>query len=344
MTLVYNELEQYVEHELYEQLPNERAKEIFSAYVEARPRVHKEIERIAKTEPNLTDHGPRHIDDVMRRILTVISTDNTQHGFTCHDLYILLMATLFHDVGNLFGRKKHSENIGQVFDFARGKSSALRREKSLVMSAARAHTGTSSIGDEDTLSELDEYAHFHDCAIQLRSIAAVLRLSDELAEGPQRTTEFYRAKVGYDPDSCIYHEYANCTSILADRNNMRICLTYDIDLDDYLDAQREIDKPKLIALLDYIKTRIAKLDQERRYTRYYCSVIEPFKRTEVTIAFSFDGNVLPDPIGFSLDDLVVPGQSGQGTEVLVDERFGNSNCVTNGLCEIISSFEAADDD
>lgn len=337
MTLIYNEFELYVERELHSQLSKERATETFAAYVEARPKVHQEIERIAKTEPDLTDHGPRHIDDVMKRVLALISIDSRDHGLACHDLYILIMATLFHDVGNLFGRKKHNEQIGQVFDFARGKSAAVRREKSLVLLAARAHTGLSSSGDENTLIELDENAHFHDGSVQLRSIAAILRLADELAEGPHRTTEFYRKKVGYSDTSGIFHEYANCTSTLADRKNKRICLSYDIDLDDYVHVNRELDKQKLISLLDYIKLRITKLDQERRYTRYYCNVIEPFNRTEVTIGFSFDGNVLPNPISFSLDDLVIPGHSGHGTEVLVEKRFGQSRLVADYLDTTINS-------
>lgn len=333
MTWTPNDLETYVESELVNDYPEERAKEIIAGYRDARPKVLLEIERIAQTEPNLTDHGPRHIQDVMNRVLSVISMNRDEHGLNARDLYVLLMAILFHDVGNLYGRSRHNERIGRMFDYARGTDAKVRREKALVRKAAQAHSGKSSAGDENTLIELDDREHSPDGVIQLLSIAAVLRFADELAEGPQRTTEFYRTEIGYEEKSDIYHQYARCTSVLADRANGRVCLSYDIYLDDYLLASGELDKKKLIKLFEFIKHRIGKLDQERRYTRYYCKIIEPFKSTEVKIDFSYRGERLAYDIFFVLDDLVIPGQSGQGSEIVVNERFGETTLIADRLVD-----------
>ncbi|TWT67043.1 hypothetical protein Pla123a_44730 [Posidoniimonas polymericola] len=243
MTWTTTEFENYVEQELVDSFPAEEARQLYSGYVDARPKVLQEIERIAQTEPNLTDHGPRHIADVMRKVFSIIGSDKSDHGLEARDLYILLQSILFHDVGNLHGRRRHNEQIGNMFISARGNGDELRRERDLVVRTARAHSGKSSAGNENTLIELDDQAHSPFGPIKQRSIAAILRLGDELAEGPQRTTRYYREFIGYTEDAQIFHEYSRCTSTMADRAAGRICLTYDIDIEDFL-TDEEFDKAR----------------------------------------------------------------------------------------------------
>jgi hypothetical protein len=277
----------------------------------------------------------------MNRVLAVISTERNQHGLSAADLYILLLAILFHDVGNLFGRDKHNERIGEVFDFARGVHASVRREKLLIVKAARAHTGRSATGDKDTLTELDDREHFNGGVIKLQSIAAILRLADELAEGPQRTTEYFRTAVGYADGSNIFHQYASCTHVAADRGNGRICLTYEIDLNEFrLDGIR-IDRERLLELLSFVRHRICKLDQERRYTRFYCDSLAAFKKTEVRLNFWHNGSLVPMEFYFDLDDLVVPGANDLTGEDLVLRKFGSSESVADKLSEVLATMESS---
>ena len=67
--------------------------------------------------------------------------------------------------------------------------------------------------------------------VRLRELAAVLRFADELAEGPQRTSEFMQEEGLYDSESQQFHDYANITNILIERQNSRIVITYEIDID-----------------------------------------------------------------------------------------------------------------
>lgn len=339
MSWVSTELENYVETELTKDFGTEKGNELFSAYRTARPKVLREIERIATTEPNLTDHGPRHIQDVMNRAFSIISSDRSSHGLEAGDLYILLQSILFHDVGNLHGRKRHNENVGRMFDATRGTGDELRREKNLVISTARAHSGLSSAGDKNTLIELDDNAHSPFGPIKLQSIAAVLRLADELAEGEQRTTKYFREMIGVDNDSNIFHDYARCTSTMADRSNGRICLTYDIYVDDYFSGPPAVNESKLVELFGFMLHRIEKLDEERRYTRYYSTVLAPFNRTQVQVNFSVFGEPLAYGIAFALDDLVVPGQNGDSTKEIVQARFGLVKDVVDSLQEALNAQE-----
>ena len=344
MTWTTTEFENYVERELEDSFGPEKARQLYSGYVDARPKVLLEIERIAKTEPNLTDHGPRHIADVMRQVFSIIGSDKSDHALEARDLYILLQSILFHDVGNLHGRNRHNERVGNMFINARGNGDDLRRERDLVVRTARAHSGKSSAGDKNTLIELDDHAHSPFGPIKQRSIAAILRLGDELAEGPQRTTRYYRENVGYDEKSKIFHEYSRCTSIMADRASGRICLTYDIDVEDFLTGTGAIDRPRLEELICFVRYRIAKLDQERRYTKFYCRVIEPFNRTEVTANFAFRGERLPYRIEFSLDDLVVPDDNLDGETSVTRARFGEVDAVLSSVEEALKTVKDHHDD
>jgi hypothetical protein len=197
--------------------------------------------------------------------------------------------------------------IGKVYDWARGTDSKVRHEKTLVLQAARAHTGITSNGGRDTLAEVAEADHFDGKPIRLRTIAGILRLADELAEGPQRTTDFYRIHCGYEEGAVQFHEYAACTHVSADRASERIRLTYELQLNDF-DLPADTGRLKdLAGFIDFITHRISKLDDERRYTRFYCPLLDVFKQTDVAINFAHGSAPLGYGVSFRLDDLVVPG-------------------------------------
>jgi metal-dependent HD superfamily phosphatase/phosphodiesterase len=81
---------------------------------------------IRTSEPNLTDHGPDHIENVLNNAYKLIEP-TINHLLSCDvtidkpifshlDLYFLCQAILFHDVGNLFGRNKHNQTAYKVIN------------------------------------------------------------------------------------------------------------------------------------------------------------------------------------------------------------------------------------
>lgn len=332
------ELEGYVETQLRSKFGPNKGDAYFTDYASARSKVLNEIKQIQGVESGLSDHGPDHIADVMKQVFAIISDDDQVHQLSPLDLYILLLAVLFHDVGNLFGRINHNQKIAEVYDFARGTQSNIRREKALVLRAARAHTGQSKGGDSNTLIELNDKENLDGAIIKLQSIAAILRFADELAEGPQRTTEFFRMNIGYGK-SQLWHQYASCTNVAVDRGNARVCLTYEIELSEYRDANGKINRDSLIELLACIRHRIGKLDQERRYTRYYCELLSVFKKTEIRLNFWSNGLPVPLEFGFELDDLVIPGASNDPSTEFAARKFGTTEALADKLDESLTAME-----
>src|SRR5205823_8617134 len=126
-----------------------------------------------------------------------------------------------------------------------------------------------------------------------------------LAEGPQRTSEFMRSKGLYTQDSRIYHDYASITHVRIDRGNERIVLAYEIEI-----ADDDSWQDKLRHLLGFVYRRVSKLDQERRYARFYSDLLSSFKSTWVTLNFHCKGQLLElNQPPLRIDDKVVPGDA-----------------------------------
>lgn len=305
---IETEFERHMFERLVAELGNERAISMRSQFVVARDKVLHEIKNIQGVEPQLSDHGPEHISNVLENVMSLISSDHAIHGLTARELYILGLVVLFHDVGNLFGRVDHHHRIGEVYDWARGVDSVTRREKTLILRAASAHTGVTRSGSKNTLAEVDLSDHFDGKPIALRTIASILRLADELAEGPQRTTEFFRTIIGYEPTSQKFHQYAACTHVSVDRASGRLRLTYEFQLNDFELPAKPSRIDDLTGFLEFVLHRVSKLDDERRYTRFYCPLLDAFRQTDVAMNFYSGARPLEFGLNFQLDDLVVPGQ------------------------------------
>jgi hypothetical protein len=281
-----------------------RAQEIFSDYVQARKYVYTQIADEIKTrEPNFPDHGPRHIDNVLENIDNLLG--NTE--ISAANIYILCISAVFHDVGNLYGRQEHNKKIDEIYSCAKGNPNNIdRQEQKAIHLIAGAHTGQGRDGSIDSLKDLPEDFSLFKKQIFPQKNAAVLRLADELAEGPQRTSLFMQTHGGYAPDSLIYHHYAKVVQIQIDRNLGRISAHYNINL--VFNHSVKIDTGEdFVEFRDFIFKRFNKLDQERKYCKHYCDWLNPFKKSVATLDF-FDGNHLinHDLPPIELTDLVLP--------------------------------------
>ena len=299
-----------------------RARALVGAYDQTLDYLNENVyEEVRAAEPHLTDHGPRHVANVHRNVVALLSDDGeTLPDISAVELYCLAMATLFHDVGNVRGRENHHRNIGGIFDAARGRSGhGIRREKALVLRACGAHTGLAADGTRDTLKDVPVIEQFESQRVRLRQIAAVLRFADELAEGPHRTSSYRLDQNDYPSESRVYQEYALITQVLIDRGNRRILLTYDIPVDAGEDGLEE-RQASLTALLSHVLRRIVKLDQERRYAVHYTSMLAPFIATEASFTFHCGEEILDYELPeIRLDDLTIPGATTPAIEESLSE-------------------------
>ena len=310
---------------ILEDFEENKGEELISAYEQVRLKLQQEVyPEIRGSEPSLTDHGIGHVLNVQQNVIDLLSDDGIITDISGIEMYCLGMFILFHDTGIIYGRKNHHKKVAKVFDRIRGKNASLRHEKKLVVRATGAHTGKAQDGSCDTLKEVAEVDHLAGRRVHLRALAAILRFADELAEGPQRTSEFMLAEGLYESESQEFHDYASSTNILIDRQNSRIRITYNIDID--------VNRPnRLRDFLSFIFTRIQKLNQERQYTRYYSEFLEPFKLIEVTFDFHCGSDILETELSpLQLTDIVVPGD--QIKEIsAIDPAYSIDKLVANLL-------------
>lgn len=321
-------IENFTEERLKEELDDAQAKGRFAHYATARENLLVDLlSEIKAMQPDLTDHSALHIKDVLDNAFELLGPDIEK--LNSMELYCLIMAIIFHDVGNFFDREKHRKLISQIYDRARpskgGNDEA--EEKAIILSICEAHCGKHADGSNiNTLEEVIDHGKLERTMIRPNILAPILRLADELAEGEQRTSYFMIKQDGYAEESMIYHKYANSTKVDIDRGAGRICLTYNIKLN----LTGNSSDPGIISLeelgdfLPFIYGRATKLNQERQYAKHYCELLDPFKRTTVTINFSYyeesdfggyHNEILAinlEPIEMS--DLVVPGDSAKPFE------------------------------
>lgn len=297
---------------LDQELDDTAARDFYSAYERAKLDLRKEVlKEIGKVEPNLTDHGPDHVENVLENALRLVPSE-TEQQLSAVEMYFLGMIILFHDAGNILGRDGHRSKVAPVFAKVRGGKPSLLHERTLVIRATQAHSGTGRDGTRDTLKDLALVDHLAGKPIRLLELAAILRFADELAEGPQRTSAFMQSEGLYDDNSMPYHEYASRTHILIDRPRERIVASYEIDVPSTgTSASR---KQALSRMLRFVYKRILKMNQERQYARFYSNLLSPFKATEVSFNFHCGIELLQlDLAPLRLTDIVVPGD--RGTDV-----------------------------
>src|SRR5438132_14415758 len=90
---------------LERQLDAHRAGELFSIYQTTRNKlINNVLNEIKATEPSLSDHGPKHIANVLDNAYYLLADASILRCLDGIELYCLGMMVVFHDVGNLYGR------------------------------------------------------------------------------------------------------------------------------------------------------------------------------------------------------------------------------------------------
>ena len=275
-----------------------------SRYVQARTvLLHDVYEEIRGREPNLTDHGPRHIQHVLENVFKLLEHDLDY--FRPIEHYVLGLGVLFHDVGNLHGREDHNKRIAQFYDHVRG-GGEFAHEKSVVVQISRAHSGEARNGSLNTLVDVPAKSQLDGEPVRAREVAAIVRFADELAEGPQRTSSYMRSHAGYAPDSVPHHEYSSATSIAIDKGDKRIAVSYQFNV--VTKNGIEDDLSKLKKFLKFAYDRLGKMNLERRYARFHCPrPLDSFQNISVRLEVQIDGEYVDDPpLRANISDEVSP--------------------------------------
>lgn len=337
MSWVDTSFEKAMKRHFIDSLGESKGEHLYGEYTSVRNAMEGDnfFKEIKGQEPDLSDHSEQHIQDVFERAYKVIGEEEFLK-FTPKDVYCLALMILFHDVGNIFGRKGHNaiEKIAEIYNKYRTNVQNYRDEKRVITLGASSHCGESKKGSRDTLKDVKDSSIKGD-KIKLIELSAILRFSDELAEGKQRTCSLLLEKGLIDKESEVYHRYAQVTDIEIDRNLERVSITYDINIPSDFNEKAQEEFRELM-LFSY--HRAVKLDIERRYTKYYSDVLKQFKYVTVRYNFSVDeipmqlelsGITFEDRYPIPGDGIVETKEEAEKYFINKDEAYDISSLISN---------------
>jgi len=333
-----------LEKELEKRLKEESKRALLANYENARNFLFNKIYPEIKSKlPDYTYHDGSHVINVLDNVYILL--DKHLEETTTEVLYFLCLSTLFHDVGLIYGRENHQKNITDIYTSIRGSENLLEfaNERIIVTKTVEAHTGHAPDNSNDTINYLGESMGYNEM-INTKEIAAIIKFADELAEGGQRTSDFFIKRDMYNKNSKVYHIYSQVyRSVIAPKNN-RVEITYNIILN--LNSSNELIIDQDIGLetfLELIYKRLIKIDDERKYCRYYCPWLEQMKEISVIFNFWYKDERIAfglSPIIFS--DKIIPGESNRVFEKsFPDYKYSNINNIllsqiTNLTPEVLS--------
>jgi hypothetical protein len=260
--------------------------------------------------PGYTDHGPEHVERILCIFEKMLKNnvwyldherdydDNplkVAEALNIYELYALLCATLWHDAGNIFGRKEHEQQLKKIqerLDLFFVDDDIMNH----VLAIAKSHSGRDSI----TINiESDE--NYRGEPLNLQFLAGILRLADELEEGESRVdrTYYQRDFAKVPADQKIFWEISLCIKRIEPKPNEQ---TIDINAKLANEAacftlypKKIGDNTQNIAFIDELIFRINKMNEERRYYMRFAAKYLSFKQIEFklkidrsTFIFVFD--------------------------------------------------------
>lgn len=208
----------------------------------------------------LTDHGVGHIADVMAHA-SMLLADNVKKLYG-YEIYLLLLAIHFHDLGNIDGREDHEMYIDEVMSKMGDRLPLDIAEKNFVIAIATAHGGYVD-GDKDTIHHVNVDDTCNGVKVRAKLLAAILRLADELSDNFNRSN--YKG-IEIPTENEAYHEYSkSLTPVGIDKETMSFHFRIPYEL-----TQRKIGKgDKKVFLYDEVLARLAKTMRELEYCRSY---------------------------------------------------------------------------
>jgi hypothetical protein len=220
--------------------------------------------------PYYTDHGAGHVNSVISATSGLLERhlDPNGGGLNAVEIFLLLSAILWHDVGNALGRDGHADRIPQMTAEIKKLGFSDPALQRIVAEIAQSHAGI------DGLSKARSEA---DCAVVStvtvypRALAAIVRFADEISENRSRISLALMPQV--PPESQIYWQFANCiTASRPDPTRERVVLTIEVPDDaaprTFLcpkDLHHRADASKNISLIRYLISRLEKMNNERAY-------------------------------------------------------------------------------
>lgn len=209
----------------------------------------------------LTDHGVDHVQMVMDKAFSIINgKENSLKGY---EIFLLLVAIHFHDLGNISGRIDHEKKIIDIMNEMGDRLPIDDPEKEIVTAIATAHGGFAynNSEDKDTLRLLYHETFCNSIPVRPAVLAAILRFADELSDDFSRFLD-----MDIPDENKIFHEYSKSLEPLA-FSGKTLSFRYRIP---YAKTKETMKKGNQETYLyDEIRLRLSKCLRELDYCRKY---------------------------------------------------------------------------
>ena len=214
----------------------------------------------------LTDHGVDHVKMVIENEAKLVG-DMQYRKLNGYEIYLLLLATHFHDIGNIRGRQEHEKQIDDIIAKLGNHFPLDAPEKMIVSDIAMSHGGyvDETHTDKDTLRLLKPIDNCNGIIIRPALLGALLRFADELSDDNTRSSRYMDDANAIPPDNRIYHAYSSALSPIAYSGNT-IVFKYYIPFEQ---VQNRIPDADGTFLYDEIIRRLGKCMLELEYCSKY---------------------------------------------------------------------------
>lgn len=254
------------------------------------------LKDIRSLYPWYTDHGIKHTEAILCTIGDMIAPVDSEFdvrneslrkgdipsALTNEDLFILLSATLWHDVGMLISRKDHARHLIKYSREIKIFTSDDNVTQT-IYDIACAHGSNKKFEDCINFIHLNFYGK--DVDVSKKTLAALLRIADEISEDNKRITKTNEVFAKIPNENKIFWEHAAAISYSKYKNN-KININYAVDIDKaFKEYEIQNGKQEKMTLYMFIINRICKIINELIVCAPYFSTICRVDALNVTIEF-----------------------------------------------------------
>jgi hypothetical protein len=243
--------------------------------------LNNEYEHWAASFPHGNNHGPGHIGRVLDKLGELLGDRILEDKvITPYELFLSMMAILYHDVGILRERKGHGDISASFLDVDDNDYIFDQRDKKIIRAAVVSHSSSKDIEAECAEFSNTEYIGGHD--VRPRLVAALVRLSDELDEDYRRADPKVAAEIGIADDSRFYWAFSQ--RILGTRPNRQRQEIYvgiqfepaDVNWTVHVDGKQR-------AFISVFAEKLAKINRERAYVARFLPEALRYPRLIVSV-------------------------------------------------------------
>jgi len=211
--------------------------------------------------PGGNDHGPAHIVRVLEYLGQLIGEDMLS-VLDPYELFIAMMAILWHDVGILQGRDQHARTSESLLNVDSNDYLFNDEDRELTRIAVASHS--SSIDIEEKCSGFLEEQTVRGRKIRIRMVSALVRLADEMDEDVRRAEPSVAKLFERSKESDFHWKFnQRISGIQPHPNRKEISVHIGFKPEDLEETRQDAKTGKPIRFIEFFFEKIAKLNRER---------------------------------------------------------------------------------